>query len=163
MRCARVQERLALYLAGELTPRENARLIRHQARCAVCAALAQDLAATQERVEAVLRAEVEAPTTLDARVMAAIRALPPRQPSWPGFLPSRGRPLRFAFAAALCCLILLGVAIRGRYATKPALELARLGAVHDRQITAASPPDLKDSDPRRLAQRLSSLVRFPVR
>src|SRR5579862_4551912 len=99
MRCARVQERLALYLAGELTPRENARLIHHQARCAACAALAEDLAATQERVEAVLRAEVEAPATLDARVMAAIRALPPRQASWAGLLPQWRGHARFALAA----------------------------------------------------------------
>jgi anti-sigma factor RsiW len=152
-----------LYLAGELTPKENARLIRHYAQCAACAALAEDLAATQQRVEAVLRTDVEAPTTLDARVMSAIRALPPQQPSWPGFLPNRRGLPRFAFALAVCCMVILGFAIGGRYSAKSVLELASLGAAHNRQITASSPSELNGSDAHQLAQQLTSLVRFPVR
>jgi anti-sigma factor RsiW len=162
MRCSRVQERLVLYLAGELTPRENARLIGHLERCAVCTAQAEELAATQEQVETALRTDLEPPPTLDARVMAAVRALPPRQPSRPGFLTGWGGRQRFAFAAALTCLALLVIVIGRRYTTSE-LELASLGEAHRHLLIAASDAEVITSDPQQLAQQLSPLFRFPVK
>jgi len=162
MRCVRVQERLVLYLAGELTPRENSRLIGHIERCAACAALAEDLAATQERVESAWRTDVEPPATLDARVMAAVRALPPRQPSALARLPHWILQPRYAVAGALACLLLIGLLV-WRSRSAPSLELAQLGQEHTRLLEAASISEVRESDPQRLDQQLSSQVRFPVR
>src|SRR5579862_3794184 len=76
MRCARVQDRLLLYLAGELSTRERASVMRHLETCANCSALAEALAETQEHVDAGLSLDAGAPAALDARVMDAVRALP---------------------------------------------------------------------------------------
>ena len=71
MRCARVQDRLLLYLAGELEPREEEALRRHVESCSHCSAVAAELAETQELVASALRTTVTAPASLHARVMAA--------------------------------------------------------------------------------------------
>ena len=167
MRCARVQERLVLYLAGELTPKENDCLSSHLARCAVCATLAEDLTATQERLAVGLNLNVEPPATLDAFVMAAIRALPVRQPSWRRFPPNWGRIPRYALAACLCCMVILSMAIGsvvgGYYRQKPALELASLGRAHSQRLAALSFPQLRGSDAQQLTRELTPLVAFQVR
>ena len=82
MNCAWVQERLLLHLAGELDPQQRDGIDRHLERCPRCAAMAEALAETQEQLETALPTAVEAPLSLDARVMEAVRRLPPPRPSW---------------------------------------------------------------------------------
>src|ERR1051326_152064 len=82
MNCAWVQERLPLYLAGELEPAQRSRLTRHLEQCAACTAMAEQLAETQEQMESALSTPIEAPASLDARVMAAVRSMPAPRPAW---------------------------------------------------------------------------------
>jgi anti-sigma factor RsiW len=174
VRCAHVQDRLALYLAGELSQREKARVIAHLERCAACAALAEELAAAQERVTAAWSADVEPPATLDARVMAAVRALPPQEPfrlnrlnrlnlaalnSW---LPWGQWPRSVPMAALACLLVGFGVLL-WRARTTASLDLAQLGQAYRRSMQEASAPQLPGSDPQKLGSQLASGVRFPVR
>jgi anti-sigma factor RsiW len=160
MRCARVEERLVLFLAGELRPDERARLIGHLERCAACTAMVEGLATTQERVATALQMDIAPPATLDARVMAAIRALPQ-----PGSTPAvafagRRRQPRFALAAAACLVICSGVLwLR----TPAAPALASLEATHRRLIATSPFPTTYEVDPQRLAQQLTSQARFRVR
>src|SRR5438270_5445967 len=89
MNCAWVQERLLLYQAGELGSEQRDAVARHLERCPRCAAMAEALIETGEQLETALPTAVEAPASLDARVMDAVRRLPPPRRSW-----------RFAFPRA---------------------------------------------------------------
>src|SRR5262249_2598676 len=107
MRCAWVQERLLLYLDGELPPREAAGLVRHLERCAACTAQAESLAERQAPGDTSLATAIEAPAALDARVMEAVRGLPaPRRP-WGAPL-QRGWLPRLAWVPAAVCLLMVG-------------------------------------------------------
>src|SRR5205814_8372910 len=94
MKCAWIQERLLLYLEGELRGWQAAQVQRHLERCDRCAEHAAMLAAAESQAEAALRVDHEAPAALDARVMEAVRRLPvPRRsclPALPGLAAPRG-------------------------------------------------------------------------
>jgi anti-sigma factor RsiW len=152
-----------LYLAGELGPKETGRLLAHLARCADCTALAEDLAATQERVAKVWHGNIEPPATLEARVMASVRALPKQRSRWPIPLSHWGQRPSFAFVAAGLGLVILGFVVGRRWPAASGLELARLGDAYNRMLAAAPDAELRDSDPQHLSQQLTPLVRFPVR
>jgi anti-sigma factor RsiW len=172
MKCAWFQERLLLYLAGELQPTETARLLKHLEKCAPCTALAEELAETQEMVDAAVRTNVEAPESLDARVMGAVRGLPPRRPSWNTLLPRWGWPQRLVLASAALGLVIIGFAaghwfaFRDRrahppmaMAGRPTLNLELLGRAHERAMTI---PPVSQPLPRRIAQALTPQVQFRV-
>jgi anti-sigma factor RsiW len=183
MNCAGVQERLLLYLAGELGPSERAKVAQHLEQCARCAALAEKLADTQECVEAALSTPVEAPPALDARVMEAVRRLPiPRPAADPGagrsvsasrrlsWLRVGVRP-RLAFMAAVLCVGIAAFAAGSWYAARtspagrvaaPALDLALLGNAHRRALQAPIAAEIRASGPRQLAQALAPRLPFPV-
>src|SRR5205823_7789806 len=108
MKCARVQDRLLLYLAGELEPREEGALRSHLESCPGCAAVAAELAETQELVTSALRTAVNAPATLQARVMAAARREPARRRRWAAFPPLWSWKQRFAATAVALCLLIGG-------------------------------------------------------
>jgi len=161
MRCAKVQDRLVLYLAGEVSPGEAARIIDHVSRCSGCMALAEDLAATQEQLVSVLRAKIEAPASLDARVMAAVRDLTANQKAAAG-ADSFRRPV--VYAASICCAILITLAITiARNSATSSVNMASLGEAHNELTTAESPNQYPRSDPNLLAQELAPTVKFPVR
>ena len=183
--CGWVQDRLLIYLAGEMTaPEEAAKLCRHLETCAHCTAAAEALAETAETLEGVLHPSVPAPATLDARVMAAVRDLPApaRRFRWPGVArPSTGRrPLAFAAATALCFLsagFLLGkeYAVRPRppAATEPmaapipptsppTVQLNLLAGDHWAYLENPSPAQVPGPEPRRVARAMTPLVSFPV-
>jgi anti-sigma factor RsiW len=144
-------------------------LHRHLENCAPCAALAEALAETQEQVGSALPTDQEAPASLDARVMEAVRGLPARRPTWNPFSPWGGARVRFAFAAAALGLVLLGF-LAGSGFTLPrlpgsrpvaaALDLAQLGEAHRRSRTPER--EIHAADPRELARALTRRLRFPV-
>src|SRR5438477_13157807 len=114
MNCARVRERMLLYLAGELEPPQTVRLIRHLERCPACAAMVERLAETAGQVEVALQAAVQAPATLDARVMDTIRQLPaPRRP-WPALFPRPRVFHRLALSSAVAALLVVSF-VAGRW------------------------------------------------
>ncbi len=160
MRCAWVQDRLVLYLAGELGPQETARLLRHLETCAACTTLAESLADTQEDMEAAMRTDLEAPPTLDARVMEAVRALPTPRRSWRVLVPQWDGRLRLALAGAALCLIVggffAGRMLRPAGGRVPTLDLAALS------LPASEGPGISVSDPAQLSQQLTPQVEFAV-
>jgi anti-sigma factor RsiW len=102
MTCARWEERLALWVEGDLPEREGAELERHLAACGAC----REVRAALEESQAALK--VLASETVDAMALAAVRArvtsaVVERQPRrsfawWPLAIP--------ALAAALAAAIL---------------------------------------------------------
>ena len=80
--CRWVQDRLLIYLAGELDSRLAVKVVRHLERCGRCTRVAEELAEAQEMVEGALRTGsiIVAPPTLDERVMAAVRLRRQQQP-----------------------------------------------------------------------------------
>jgi anti-sigma factor RsiW len=175
MRCARVQDRLLLYLAGEVEVQEAARLCRHLERCSRCTAAADELAETQELVEGALRTTARAPLTLDTRVMAAVRREPTRRPSRFGPIPFwSGRQRLTAVTAALS--LLMGGYWLGHWHTggslpavarlaRPGwstLPLARLGDDHLEYLANPQPAQIPGPDPRQVSRRLTSLLKYPV-
>lgn len=171
MNCARVQEQLLLYLAGELTLEQKEAVARHLERCAPCAALAEGLSETGERVAAALPPIGEAPAALDARVMEAVRRLPaPRRP-WQTLLPRRGLRQRLALTAAAACLLLAGFGTGDWYGVhrRPALtgmaaalDLTVLGDAHRQTLGEAPSAEIRASVPRQLSQALAPLLPFRV-
>lgn len=163
MKCLHVQDRLVLYLAREMSPAEYARITDHVSHCAECFALAEELAATQERLESVLNTNMEAPATLDARVMRAVRDLQVNQNLSGGVRTRWRRPM--VYAIPLCCLMLVALAIttKGRSGASSELDLASLGEAHNRLTGAERPDQFPRSDAKQLAVQLSSAARFPVR
>jgi anti-sigma factor RsiW len=161
MKCTWVQEHLVLYLAGELAAPETAQILEHLEMCAECMAQAEALAETQARLEAAIHTTVEAPTTLEARVMEVVRALPAPQRPWFRVLPRWGWRPSLALASAALCLLGLGFVI-GRWQALPS------GGVHATTLNWASlDPEGNaetqlQSDPRQLSQALTSLVDFSV-
>lgn len=157
MRCGKVRERLLLYLAGELPGTEKERVEKHLVTCAACATHAEELAETQAQLDAALFLIDEAPTTLEVRVMQAVRELPaPRRPH-PIFRWERP-PLAWAGLAA--CLAFLGFALGQRVhvlPSMPALDMAQLREAHGRLI-----PTVALNDPRQLSETLTAQTQFPV-
>jgi anti-sigma factor (TIGR02949 family) len=175
MNCAWARDRLLLYLAGELEPREAEVLREHLESCARCAAEAEALAETEARVTRVLRSAVKAPTTLDARVMEVVRHLPPPRRSWLGlWVPWRVRRRVVALSAALS-LVVAGYFVghwqgdRGQMhlsgatqTDRPTLVLALLGDDHLKYLANPQPAEIPGPDPRQVALGLMPLLKFPV-
>jgi len=152
-----------LYLAGELGQKETGRLLAHIEGCPDCTALAEDLSATQVRVAKAWHGNIEPPATLDARIMAAVRELPVQRPRRPDLF-SNWRPRqRFTFAAASCGLVILGLIVGRLWTATSGPEIMRLSEAHDRMLVTPPDAELRDSDPRHLAQQLTPLVWFPVK
>jgi anti-sigma factor RsiW len=171
MRCAWVQERLLLYLAGELEPGQAPRLLRHLERCAACVAMAEQLAETGARLETALPTTLEAPATLHDRVMDVVRGSPAPRRSWPAFFP-RPRVLhRLAHGAAVLGLMATAF-FGGRWdavrslpvtaAAAPTVELALLGTAHRQSLRAGSVSEVKEEQPQQLSRRLAPLLPFPI-
>lgn len=177
MRCHWVQERLLIYLAGEMDAREAAKLCRHLEKCAHCTTMAEALAETQETVEGVLRPPVATPPMLHARVMDAVEALPPRARcfSWPAFWPAFAGRQRLALASAALCFLVVGFLLGhgwiGRGQTPVAQQrvlatpaLARLASDHRQPLPADPHPALSAAaDPSDVARAMTPRVAFPVR
>ena len=171
MNCAWVQERLLLYLAGELDPPRTARLIRHLERCPSCAAMAERLAETAGQVEAALPTAIEAPATLDARVMEIVRGLPAPRRSWPALLPRRKVLHRLALGSAVLALMIASffaghwqavVTLTRKPAPASTLDLALLGATHRQSLEVPEQWKVAMDNPVQLAQVLTPLLPFPV-
>lgn len=165
MRCGTVQERLLLYLAGELEGRERDQILRHLERCTVCTAHADLLSETREQVDAVLNTEMTAPPTLEARVMSAVRALPPPRKPWHMLIPTAPRPLRMVVLSG-AALILLGIGLfagmrlnafrSGETAARLDLTLLNAAHLHPPLLEAFSSPAPQ------IAEALTPRVGFPV-
>lgn len=190
MTCGWVQDRLLLYLAGELEPREAARLCRHLESCARCTAMAEELAETQELVEKALATPARAPATLDARVMESVRGLPSRRQPWPALSPPWIWQRRVAAGAAALSLLVGGylaghwhasrslggtAAQRWSWASRPhdmragrprsqrpTLSLTLLGEDHLEYLADPQPAQVPGPDPRRVSLGLTPLLKFPV-
>jgi anti-sigma factor RsiW len=171
MNCAWVQERLLLYLAGELDPPQTARLLRHLEHCPSCTATAERLGETAGQVEAALPTAIEAPATLDARVMEVVRNLPAPRRAWPILFPRRPMLHRLALGSAVLTLMIASF-FAGHWqavvtlARKPeptsTLDLALLGATHRQLLQAELSTEVKVNNPVQLAQVLTPLLPFPV-
>jgi len=171
MNCAWVQERLLLYQAGELGAEPREQITRHLERCPRCTAMAEALAETQEQVETALPTIVEAPASLDERVMAAVRSLPPPR-RLPRFAPwGAGMQPRLALVAAACCLMLASFGAGEwhgawrqyqRVAAARTLDLALLGGAHLQYLAALNETPAVPSEPRRVAGELKAQLPFAV-
>ncbi len=170
MKCRWAQDRILLYLAGELRAKESARLLRHLEGCARCNALADELAETQGAVYAALQADIDAPDSLLVRVMSAIRSQPSDRPSWYPFTTRRMRRRTVAAGAAVClvAVFLLAGVRSGRIAgfragtsaaQPPVLDLAALGEIYRTEPAHRSETPEEVS---RLAAKLSRYAGIPV-
>ena len=61
MNCTRVQERLLLYLAGELNPNETARLVAHLVQCEECSNLLEETAENRDMLREAVRTMAQPP------------------------------------------------------------------------------------------------------
>jgi len=82
MSCHNAKNQMLPFLSGELSLAEVPKIQRHLDECPACAQYAVQIEAAQERLQNALGSAVTAPPTLDARVMATIRNLPPRRASF---------------------------------------------------------------------------------
>jgi anti-sigma factor RsiW len=188
MKCAWVQDRLLLYLAGEMEPLESAALCRHLQNCDRCTAVAEELTAIEALVEGALATTVSAPVTLDARVMAALRQQPTPAPSSPRLVSpavsSRHRSIvpaprgwkRALAAASMVVSLLIGGYVAGHWhaarnrtrvtvvtaPARPTLALALLGNDHLKYLANPQPAQVLGPDPGRVSRGLTALLEFPV-
>lgn len=121
-----------------MEPREVTSVRVHLAACAGCSSLAEELSETGDLLEAILTTAIEAPPTLDARVMATLRALPPRRLHWPSFISPWNWQQRLTTAAAAACLLLAGSLFGGWYVYQAELKPSSItastqGTLHEPQ------------------------------
>jgi anti-sigma factor RsiW len=174
MRCARVQERLLLYLAQELEPREAAQLSSHLESCERCSTAAAEMAETLEQLDDTLRTTVRAPLSLNAHVMAAVRRRPARR-RWPVIPPAWRWRRSLIPASVALCLLISGYLIGNWHATRnrlprhgvsathrPTLPLALLGEDHLEYLANPQPAQVPGPDPRDVSRRMTQLLRYPV-
>jgi anti-sigma factor RsiW len=101
--------------------------------------------------------------------MEAVRQLPPPRPSWRLSFPQARVRQRLSLASAALCLMMASFAAGSWYTARqlpgalaaPALELTRLGSAHLQSLASAA-PEIRTSDPQRLARALEPLLPFPV-
>lgn len=175
MKCQQVQGRLLLFLEGELEPREATAVGEHLRECPRCGARAEELAETQEQVEAALRTDISAPPTLEPRVMATVRRLPMRRLQWPAFTPPWSWQRQLNTVGTALCLVLVGF-LGGRVprrdfrtlrvpappprdsvAVQPAPQILELTSLRDDHLQSLTNPravTVMGNDPRQVAQRL---------
>ncbi len=175
MKGAHAQDRILLYLGGELDPQEAAKLCQHLERCARCTAVAAELEETLEQVEGALRTTVQAPPTLNARVMAAVRRRPVRRRRWAVLLPIRRWRRSLTAASVALSLLVSGYWVGHWHATRnpvpghrmtqpgrPTLSLALLGEDHLEYLANPQPAQVPGPDPLDVARAMTRLLRFPV-
>ena len=83
MKCAWIQERLLLYLAEELGPKDVARVVAHLERCDPCTAMLEECAENRDTIRDTVRTTALPPASLDARIMQRVQASPRRIMPWP--------------------------------------------------------------------------------
>ena len=73
--CDETRERLSAHLEGELTGREQKRVLRHLVRCKHCRAVLESLAHTLDHLRSLARADIAAPApgTTASAVIERIR------------------------------------------------------------------------------------------
>lgn len=173
MRCAKVQDRLLLYSAGDLSSLERAKIRIHLLRCVCCAAVAEDLSNVEETVHRAVCTSVTAPPGFQQRVMSAVFALPIRL-TWRERLQ---QPIvwnrRLAVACALIFLMAGGIAYGNWRASNvvpdehcsvgpPTIDLMGARILHASNLTGCDPVVVSGNEPVSVAQRLTHLVGFYV-
>jgi hypothetical protein len=108
MKCSKVQNKLLLYQERALPMTESEAIKRHIRSCVCCSAVASELAELERIGGFALATSVTAPSSLDSRVMAAIRAPSPPPVVYRFPLPLSLRLRRLALAA-LVLIIATGV------------------------------------------------------
>ena len=108
MKCEWVQERLLLYLAEELEPKESARVVTHMERCDACTSVLEELAESRDTLREAVRTTALPSESLGARIMQSVQASPRRLISWPVQLPVWRTREALAFAACALILVLSG-------------------------------------------------------
>src|SRR5687768_8387175 len=95
MRCSRIQDKLMLYQARELPERELDQIRVHLRGCPCCRAVASEMRELERIAGYAMSTTVSAPSSLDARVMTAIRepATSGARNASPAVLPWRVRRL----------------------------------------------------------------------
>jgi anti-sigma factor RsiW len=156
-------------------PQEASQISSHLESCARCAAVAEELAETQEFVEGALRTTVTAPSTLQLRVMAAVNASAGRRDrnSARSLLWNRRR--RFAAASAALGLLAGGYLLghwHGNgdprsisvlpHAKLSTLPLTLLGEDHLEYLANPQPAQVLGPDPRAVSRGMTPLMKFPV-
>ncbi|HLK57512.1 MAG TPA: zf-HC2 domain-containing protein [Chthonomonadaceae bacterium] len=111
MNCDEVQDRILLDLEGELKPQERREVERHKAECAVCREAAIELAGLQRVAVKALRTQLQAPETIDTRVLSALRTRPPLRLLWARLLPKGARRWRLAPTLIALCLLISGYGV----------------------------------------------------
>lgn len=175
MICGWAKDRLLFYLSGELDSQETARLLRHLEKCARCTAIAEHLAEVQATINPLLRTNIQPPSTLDARVMDAVRRFPSGRRPWSTFPPMWSWRRHVALLVAIPLLLLVGYVL-GRWQSgrswdeilasfsisKPVLELAAVKADHLLSLSNKAPVHVPGPDPRQVAHGLESRLKFAV-
>ncbi|MGC8667220.1 MAG: anti-sigma factor family protein [Chthonomonadales bacterium] len=174
MNCNWYQDRLLLYLSGEIRDKDRSRLMHHLAVCEECVALAEELARTFDHVTEHCPADIAAPPTLVARVMHTIGTLPPRPAQW---IPSRAGQGYAGFRTAIAMagavfLLLIGFAagyhlslVRGSGSNyvrvaPPVLDSAVLAEIHEKSLDMGTASEVRD--PVVFARELTERAGFKV-
>lgn len=180
--CRWVQDRLLIYLAGELDARLAAKLVRHLEKCGRCTRVAEELSEARETVEGAIHSlpPVATPATLEGRVLKAVRDLPPPQKRvgwWTASLWGTNPPIRRTVAAAIALTVafagggvgfLVGRAVppspqqTGGTSVPQALNLALLEADHRKFLAVAQPAQIVDPEAEKVAAQLQKDVPFGV-
>jgi anti-sigma factor RsiW len=105
MKCAWIEDRILLFLTGELRPDDSARVTAHLENCESCTSVMEDLAESLDTLRETVRTTALPPESLDACIMQRIQALPKRAFSWP--FRSHVWSTRETIAFAACALILV--------------------------------------------------------
>jgi anti-sigma factor RsiW len=79
--CRWVTDRLVLYLAGEIDTRLAEKIAAHLVSCKRCTQMAEQLAEASVQMYATFQEPIAIPSTLENRVMQAVRALPTPLPA----------------------------------------------------------------------------------
>lgn len=171
MKCEQAQERLPLYLAQELSDTEQARIQKHLEECPTCREMAEALTETHEHLETAFADPIEASPSLDVRIMAAVRALPPRQKPWQRWFPIPPAEWLAAQALAAACLLCLGFLWGGSRTPNSPDPLGRTLATspipfdrqdYDRLLSDSQQVRPTSTTPETTSQALTQQVRFPV-
>lgn len=102
MKCSRIQDKLLLFQASELSAAESEQIRQHLRKCVCCNAVASEIRELERVAGYAVATTVTAPLNLNSRVMCAIRAdMPPSIWRRPVTIPRFSRPVYVALAIFL--------------------------------------------------------------
>lgn len=166
MRCRRIQERLILFLAGELSESEAAGIARHLETCPECSRARSEIEEMEAKIAAAWQTDAEPSLSFDSRVMESIRVLPQSPRNRRPIFAWAGAP-KYAFGSAGLLLMLFGfgagritAAHNGNAST---MDMAQFRAAHLKEVQADTPVEVSANVPQEVSRKLTEKLTFPVK